>query len=162
MSQNSQKAIYTGVSFSVKLKVVGWKETPAQVYSSEFCENFKTDYLVVYVQTTAFDILGYPCVGIYSTRSISKKCIVFFSILVIIYFKLSLESCTISGVYLEPYQTSMMLKRSIIDIWQGSKYGSAVLLFFYIFPLSLFGYLNEYMNILFFFCNYVATFAHVT
>ena len=46
-------------------------------------------------------------------------------------------SCTTSGVYLEPYQTSMMKllavvfsqKCSIIDIWQGSKYGSAVSLF---------------------------------
>ena len=61
-------------------------------------------------------------------------------------------------MYLEQYQTSMMnllaalfsQKRSIIDIWQGSKYRSAASLL-NIFPLSLFGYLNEYMNILFFF-----------
>ena len=33
------------------------------------------------------------------------------------------------SVYLEPYQTSMMQKRSIIDIWQGFKYGSAALFF---------------------------------
>ena len=44
------------------------------------------------------------------------------------------RSCTTSGVYLEPYQTPMTKllavvfsqKCSIIDIWQGSKYGSAV------------------------------------
>ena len=61
-------------------------------------------------------------------------------------------------MYLEQYQTSMTnllaalfsQKRSIIDIWQGSKYRSAAS-FLNIFPLSLFGYLNEYMNILFFF-----------
>ena len=60
-----------------------------------------------------------------------------------IHFKLILESCTTSGVYLEQYQTSMMnllaalfsQKRSIIDIWQGSKYSSAAL-FLNIFPLS--------------------------
>ena len=43
----------------------------------------------------------------------------------------------------------MMLKRSIIDIWQGFKYGSAAS-FFNICPLSSIEYLNEYMNILFF------------
>ena len=48
----------------------------------------------------------------------------------------------------------MMLKRSIIDIWQGFKYGSAAS-FFNIFPLSSIGYLNEYMNILFFFSESV-------
>ena len=60
-------------------------------------------------------------------------------------------------MYLEPYQTSLMkllavvfsLKRSIIDISQGSKYDSAAS-FLNIFSLSLFGYFNEYMNILFF------------
>ena len=59
-------------------------------------------------------------------------------------------------MYLEPYQTSMMKllaaafsqKRYIIDIWQGSKYGSAAS-FFNIFSISLLGYLNKYMNILF-------------
>ena len=47
------------------------------------------------------------------------------------------RSCTTSGVYLEPYQTSMTKllavvfsqKCFIIDIWQGSKYGSAVSFF---------------------------------
>ena len=66
------------------------------------------------------------------------------------------HSCTTSGVYLEPYQTSMMKllavaysqKRSIIDTWQSSKYSSTAL-FFDIFSISLLGYLNEYMNILF-------------
>ena len=60
-------------------------------------------------------------------------------------------------MYLEPYQTYMTKllvvvfsqKYSIIDIWQGSKYGSASSLF-NIFSISLLGYLNEYMNILFF------------
>ena len=47
-----------------------------------------------------------------------------------------------------------MQKRSIIDIWQGFRYGSAAS-FFNWFPLSLFGYLNEYINILFFFCESV-------
>ena len=92
-----------------------------------------------------------PYVEISSTL---KKCTVFSSILVFIHFKLILESCTTSGVYLEPYQTSMMKllavvfsqKRSIIDIWQVSKYGSAAW-FFNIFPLSLFWYLSEYINI---------------
>ena len=48
-----------------------------------------------------------------------------------------LRSCTTLGVFLEPYQTSMIKllavvfsqKRSIIDIWQGSKYGSAASFF---------------------------------
>ena len=47
------------------------------------------------------------------------------------------HSCTTSGVYLEPYQTYITKlsavvfsqKCSIIDIWQGSKYGSAASLF---------------------------------
>ena len=118
----------------------------------------KNDYLVVHVRTAASDILGYPYVGISSARSIFQKCTVFSSILVFIHFKLILESCTTSGVYLEPYQTAMMKllavvflqKRTIIDIWQGSKYGSAAS-FFNIFQLSSFRYLNEYMNILFFY-----------
>ena len=66
-------------------------------------------------------------------------------ILVIIHFKLILESCTTSGEYLQPYQTSMMKllavaflqKLSIIDIQQSSKYGTAAS-FLNIFPLSLF------------------------
>ena len=51
--------------------------------------------------------------------------------------------CTTSGVYLEPYQTSMMQKCSVIDIWQSSKYVSATS-FSDIFLLYSFGYLNEY------------------
>ena len=116
------------------------------------------------MRTAASDILGYPCVETSFPRSTLKKCTVFSSILVFIHFKLILESCTTSGVYLEQYQTSIMKflavifsqKLFIIDIWQGSKYGSAVS-FFNIFPLSLFGYLNEYMNILFFFWKCAAT-----
>ena len=89
-----------------------------------------------------------------SARSTLTKCTVFSSILVFIHFKLILESCTTSGVYLQPYQTSMMKllavafskKCFIIDIWQGSKYGSAAS-FFNIFPLSLFWYLSEYINV---------------
>ena len=114
------------------------------------CEIFKNDYLVVHVQTAASDILGYPYVGISSARSTLTKWTIFFSILVFINFKLILKSCTASGVYLEPYQTSMKKllpvvfsqKRFIIDICK-------VLNVFNIFPLSSFGYLNEYMNILF-------------
>ena len=55
----------------------------------------------------------------------------------------------------------MMQKRSIIGIWQGFKYSSAAS-FSNIFPLSSFGYLNEYMNILFFFLKVCSCFAHVT
>ena len=40
-------AIYAGVSFSIKLKVVGWKETLAHMHSYEFCEIFKKDCLLV-------------------------------------------------------------------------------------------------------------------
>ena len=128
-----------------------------QVHSCEFCCIFESDYVVVHMLTAAFDILGYPYVEVSSSRSTLKKCTVFSSILVFIHFRLILESCTTSGVYLEQYETSMMKllavvfsqKRSIIDIWQGSKYGFAAS-FFNIFPL-LFGYLDECMNILFFF-----------
>ena len=128
-----------------------------QVHSCEFCCIFENDYVVVHMLTAAFDILGYPYVEVSSSRSTLKKCTVFSSILVFIHFRLILESCTTSGVYLEQYETSMMKllavvfsqKRSIIDIWQGSKYGFAAS-FFNIFPL-LFGYLDECMNILFFF-----------
>ena len=47
-------------------------------------------------------------------------------------------------------------KHFFIDIWGGSKYGSAAS-FFNIFPPSLFDYLNEYMNILFLFWKCAAT-----
>ena len=94
------------------------------------------------------------CVEISSAKSTLKKCTVFSSISVLIDFKLILESCTTSGMYLQPYQTSMMKplaiafsqKRSIIDISQGSKYGSAAS-FLNNFPLSLVWYLSEYINI---------------
>ena len=119
------------------------------------------------MRTATSDILGYSYIEIYSAKSTFKKCTVFWSILVFIHFKLILESCTTSGVYLEQYQTSIMKflavifsqKLFIIDIWQGSKYGSAAS-FFNIFPLSLFGYLNEYMNI-FFLLKVWSYFAHV-
>ena len=132
--------------------------------SCGFSYIFKNDSTVVHVWTVASDILGYPYVEKSSARSTLKKCTVFFNILVFIHFKLILEYCTSSGMYLEQYQTSMMnllaalfsQKRSIIDIWQGSKYRSAASLL-NIFPLSLFGYLNEYMNILFFFWKWAAT-----
>ena len=147
----------------MKLKVGDWKEAPVQVHSCEFCCIFENDYVVVHMLTAAFDILGYPYVEVSSSRSTLKKCTVFSSILVFIHFRLILESCTTSGVYLEQYETSMMKllavvfsqKRSIIDIWQGSKYGFAAS-FFNIFPL-LFGYLDECMNILFFFWKCAAT-----
>ena len=107
-------------------------------------------------QTAASDILGYTYVGISSTRSTLKKCTVFSSILVFIHFKLLLECCRTWGVYLEAYQTSMMQKRSVIDIWQGSKYDCATSFFKYL-TLSSFGYLNKYMNILFFFWKRATT-----
>ena len=119
VSQNLQKAIYAGFSFSIKLKVVDWKESPVQVHSCESCEIFKNDYLVVHERTTVSDILGYPDVGIFSTRSTLKKYTVFFRILEIIHFKLILEFCKTSGVYLATCQTSVMLKRFVIDIWQA-------------------------------------------
>ena len=125
-----------------------------------FCKTYKNDYLVL-VQTTVSDILGYADVGISSTRSTFKKCRVFSSILVFIHFKLILESCTASEVYLEPKQTSMLQKRSIVDIWQGFKYGSAAS-FFNIFPLSSFGYWNEFMSISFFFLKVCRYYTHVT
>ena len=119
--------------------------------------------VVKHVQTAASDIFGCPYVGVSSAGSTVKKCKVCSSILVFIHFKLVLESCTTSGVYLEQYQISTMKllfavfsqKRPIIDIWQGSKCCSAAL-FCNIFPL-LFGYLNEYMSILFFFWKCPAT-----
>ena len=126
-------------SFQTKLQVADWKETPVQVRSSEFCEIFKNDYLVEHVWTAAsWDI---------PARSTLKKWRVFSVILIFIHFKSILESCTASGVCLEPYQTSTMKrsyknsqellavvfsqKHSIIDISQCSKYGSAA--FFFIF-----------------------------
>ena len=117
-----------------------------QVHSYKFCFTFKNSYLVVHVQTAAFDItLGYPYVEIFYARSTLKKCPVFSSILVFIYLKLILESCKTSGVYLKQYQTSMMKlsvvlfsqKRCIINIWLSSKYGFASS-FFNTFPLSLY------------------------
>ena len=110
------------------------------------------------MRTATSDILGYPYIQISSAKTTFKKCTVFWSILVFIHFKLILESFTASVAYLQTYQTSMMKllavvfldKRPIIDIWQGSKYGSAAS-FLNNFPLSLLGYLSEYMKILFFF-----------
>ena len=64
--------------------------------------------LVVHVRTATSDILGYSYIEIYSAKSTFKKCTVFSSILVFIHFKLILESCTTSVVYLQPYQTDMM------------------------------------------------------
>ena len=94
------------------------------------------------------------CLEISSARSTLKKCTVLSSISVLIDFKLILEPCTTSGVYFQLYQTSMMKvlaivfsqKLSIIDIWRGSKYGSAAL-FLNNFLLSLVWYLSEYINI---------------
>ena len=134
-----------------------------QVHSCEFCCIFENDYVVVQMWTAAFDILGYPYVEVSSSRSTLKKCAVFSSIFVFIHVKLILQSCTTWGVYLDQYEKPMMKllaavfsqKRSIIDIWQGSKYGFAAS-FFNIFPLLL-GYLDEYMNILFFFWKCAAT-----
>ena len=110
-----------------------------QVHFCEFCEIFKNDYVAVHVRTAASDILGYPYIEICFAKSRFKKCTVFSSILVFIHFKLILESCTTSVVYLQPYQTSMMKllavaffqKHPIIDIWQGSKCGSAASFFKY-------------------------------
>ena len=69
------------------------------MHSCEFCKIFKNDYLAVNVRSATSDILGYPQVGLSSARSTLKKCTVFFSFLVFIYFKQILESSTISGVY---------------------------------------------------------------
>ena len=76
------------------------------------------------MQTAASDILRYPYIRISPSRSTLKKRTIAFNILVFIHFKLILESCTTSEVYLEPYQTSMMKllaivfsqRRSTIDI----------------------------------------------
>ena len=79
----------------------------------------------------ASDILGYPSVGISSAMCTLKKCTVFSRYFCIFSFQIDFRilhslSCTTSGVYLEPYQTSTIQKPTIIDIWQGSKYVSAV------------------------------------
>ena len=115
-------------------KIEGWKETLVHVDSCEFYEMFKNDYLLVHVGTAASYILGYPYVGISSTSSTWKKCTVFSSILLFIYFKLILESSTTSVVCLEPYQTSMMQKRSIkvlnTSLQPILKYFSTFLTFF--------------------------------
>ena len=142
-SQNSKKAIYTGVSFSIKFKVVGWKKNPTvQVHSFKFWESFK-NYLVAHVRTAVPDILGYHYIGISYTKSTLKKCTLFSSILVFIHFKLILESWRTSGVYLEPYQKSVMQKRFVIDIWHGSKCDSAASFFRY-FP-SFFVWILEWI-----------------
>ena len=139
-----------------------------KVHSSEFCYIFKNDYIVVHVRSAASDILGYPYIGISSARSTLKISTVFSSIFWFIHLKLILESYITSGVYLEQYQISMTKflavvfsqKYFVIDIWQGSKYGSSASLF-NIFPLSLFGYLNinnvKYMNIFFLLWKCLAT-----
>ena len=100
------------------------KKNQVQVHSFEFWESFKNS-LVAHLQTAASDILGDPYLGVSPTRSTLKKYTVFCNILVFIHFKLILEYCRTSRVYLEPYQTSMMQKRSVIDSWQGSKYDPA-------------------------------------
>ena len=99
----TESYIYTVISFSVKFKVAGWKETPVQCIPVSFSTTF-----LRLVRTAAPDILGYPYLGICSVTSTLKKSTVFSSILVFIHFKLILESCTTSGVYLQPYQTPMM------------------------------------------------------
>ena len=155
--QNSQKAIYVGVSISIKLKVAGWKGILVLVHSSEFCEFFKNDYLVVNVRTAASGILGFPYVRISSTRSTLRKCTVFSIILVFIHFKLILESCTNSWAYLEIF---MMQKRSTIDIWQVPKYGSAAS-FFNTFS-TFFLWILEWIFEHFFFLKVCSYFAHAT
>ena len=102
------------------------------------------------------------------------RCVPFSSILVFIHFKLILESCTTSRVYLESYQTHMMKLLAVCIFAEtlhnrySSKYGSnrygsqgtkcgCAASFFNIFPLYLSGYLNEYMNNLFFFRKCAAT-----
>ena len=51
-------------------------------------------------------------------------------------------------MYDQPQPFVFLQKRSIIDIWQGSKYGSEAS-FFNIFTLFLFGFLNEYTEFCF-------------
>ena len=130
------------------------------MYSLEFWESFK-NCLVAHVRTAASDILGYLYVGIFSTRSTLKKCTVFSSILVFISFKLILESCRTSVVYLEPYQTYMMQKRSVIDIWQVSKSDSATsfLRYFSSFFVWILEWTYEHFVFLLKTCS---KFAHVT
>ena len=76
---------------------------------------------------------------------------VFSIILVFIHFKLILESCTTSGVYLGPYQTFIM-RNALLFIF-GKVLNEALQPRFSALRLALssFGYLNEYINILFFF-----------
>ena len=123
----------------------------------EFCKSFK-NYLVAHVQTAASDILGYPYVGISCIRSTLKKCTTSSSILVFVHFKLILESCRTPGVYLEPCQTSMMQKRSVIDIRQGSKYDSAVSFFKYFnsFFVWILEWIYEHFVFLLKTCSYFA------
>ena len=157
--RKTHRKLYIQVSFFNKVEGCWLKRNSgsgAFLWIFEFCKMFKNDYLVVHAQTAASNIVGYPYTGISSTRSTLKKCTVFSSILVFIHFEWILESSTTSGVYLESYQTSMMQKRSIIDIRLCSKYSSGASLFNN-FPLSSFGYLNEYMNILLFFWKCAAT-----
>ena len=68
------------------------------MHSCEFWESFK-NYVVVHLQTATSDIFGYRYIWMSSTRSTLKKYTVFSSILVFIYFKLILEFCTTSGLY---------------------------------------------------------------
>ena len=150
--------------FLMKLKVTGWKESTVQVHSCKFCHIFKNDYVAVHVRTAASDILEYPHVGISIARSTLKKCTVFSSIFLFIYSKLILESCTtsrvvfrtISNIYDEVFSRCIFQETLHHRYLQGSKYDSAAL-FFNIFQLFLFGYLNEYMNILSFFWKCAAT-----
>ena len=72
----------------------------------EFCKIFKNNYLVEQVQTAVSDILVYRRDILYKIHI--KEMHRFLTVLVFIHFKLILESCTTSRVYLEPYQTSMM------------------------------------------------------
>ena len=139
-------------SFPMKLKVAGWKENLVQVHSCEFCYIFKNNYVVVHVRTAASDILGYSYVEISSVRSTFKKCAIFSDILVFIHFKLILESCT-TFVFSQ--------KHSIIDILQGSKYGSAASFFnfFTTFFVWLLEWIYEHFIFLLKVCSY---FAHVT
>ena len=140
--------MHVNVSFSIKLQVASWKKTPVQVRYCEFyCVISKNGYLVEHVQTIASDILGYTYVG--SCKSILRKCRVFSSILALIHFKLILESCTTSRVHLEPYQISMMkcfcknIQQLLATVFDRVLYTVLQASFFYIFPLSSVGYLNE-------------------
>ena len=65
--------------------------------------NFSERLFSLHMRTAASVILGYPL-----TKSRLKKYTVFSSIWVFIHFKLIIESCTTSRVYLVPYQKPMM------------------------------------------------------